>query len=190
MPSVWAWAAQSLTLEAPALFDGCFGADQLGAPVSPTQYAREPLGAPSKPPSPSPEATSSIQEDLANRRRHPPTQLGFQDYLLAPTPPPTQPSRPQPRGGHREVSPKKAPSATCGRDAHLEVPTSTAPNRLNSPARTPRTTPEEDARERASRLRSAQRHLSSSRGQSSASSKPNPKFFSGWRNGWKSDWGE
>ena len=175
--TVWDWTAQYLILKAPALFVGFFGTGHMGAPVSPAPSAREHLGAPPKPPSPSPDASPSIQEDPSNRRRHPPTQLGSQGYPSVPAPPPTQPSQSEPRGGHRELTPKKAPRATGGQAADLDVPTS----------RTSRTTPsEEDSRKRASRIRSEKRHPSSSPGQSRASSKTAPYR----RKDWKSDWVE
>ena len=45
--SAWDWAAQYLILKAPALSDGYFGAEHLGAPILPAQSARETLGTPS-----------------------------------------------------------------------------------------------------------------------------------------------
>ena len=178
--SVWDWAAQYLILKASTLPDGYFGAEHLGAPILPAQSARETLSTPSKTSSPKPDASSSAPEEIVNRRRRPPTQLGSQGNTSVPTPPPTQPSPSQPRGGHREESSQKSPKGTHGPDAHLHVPTFTTSYRPNSPTRTPRATPsEEDARERASGLRSEQRHPSSSFCQGRAPSKHNPKFCPG-----------
>ena len=100
---VWDWAAQSLILKAPALFDGYFGAEHLGAPILPAPSAREPPSGASKP-------TVLLVGAIptANRRRRPPTQLSSQDDASIPTPPPTQPSPPQPHGGHREESPNNS----------------------------------------------------------------------------------
>ena len=86
LPSAWDWAAQSLTLCVPPLFDGAFGSLR-----APTSAVSPPSTQEAADKNPKVEARLTVgvtdpEEDMTNRRRHPtPNRRPRSDYMEAPS---------------------------------------------------------------------------------------------------------
>ena len=182
LPFDWDWAARSLILKPPTLFDGHFGTQHSGSAALPPPPSPDTSEGPSKPTQLSTGVTSPSSED-----GHPPPQRSSPDNASIPTPPPTQPSVSQPRGGHREAPSKMSQGPTSTNAPHSTLPMFETSYRPTPPTHTPRTTEsEETARERYSRTHSGHRPPSSYRGNSRAPSNRSSKNASDWKKDWHS----
>ena len=189
VPFAWDWATQSMVLKPPTLFGGYFGAERPEDAAFPAQSSQGASEGASRPTLFLSDALPPAPGDISNRRHHPPTQRSSLGNASIPTPPPAQPSVPQPRGGHRR-KPPTTPRGTVNVDeAHSDPPAFHASYRHDSPSDTPRVTASEDAaREREFRSRSEHRPPSSYRGNSGAPSNRSSKDASDWRKDWNRGW--
>ena len=144
LPSDWDWAAQYLTLEPPTLFDGYYGAERPGNTVLPTPSFRDASEGPSKPALLLSGVTRHAQGNISNRRRHHPIRRSSEDHTSIPTPPPTQTSVSQPRGGRRDETPEGPRDPPKADVPQKNPPAFRTPYRPYSPSHTPRTAPTED----------------------------------------------
>ena len=190
LPSAWDWAAQPLVLKPGALFEGYEEHPAVTPPPSQSDLEGNP-----EPTVHLSKALPLLLQEIAHRRRHPPTRSCPPGTVSNPAPRRSPRGIPQRRGGFRSVGKStKSKYEPPPPDAREDIPqfqTSYRPR--SSPSHTPRETPSEsEARQRATRTRGEFRPSSPYRGTGHAPPSRPTTNTSDWKShrkqGWREKW--